>query len=70
MPMQKEYYKLYRTKYELHTWLCDIQKILLQKQRVLRAERFENFIAQNMRVGDEINEPEKFTQLKTLARRL
>lgn len=59
MPMQKEYYKLYRTKYGLHTWLRDIEKLPLQKQRVLRAERFENFIAQNMRVGDEINDPEK-----------
>lgn len=59
MPIQKEYYNRYRTKNRLHTWLRYVQKIPLQKQRVLRVERFENFIAQNMRVGDEINDPEK-----------
>lgn len=58
MEEQAEFYQhLYRTKYGIKTFIKDLTLFPLQKQRKLRAERFERFFKDNFKLTSEVSDP-------------
>lgn len=57
MREQKKFYSMYRTEYGLKTLVFDLMQFPLHKKRLLRAARYEEFMATYMNLSIEYSEP-------------
>ena len=62
MPSQQAYYAMYRTQFGLKTFIKDLLKLPIHKERKIRSEKFEQFI-QKMPLTAETVEPEETLKL-------
>lgn len=62
MPSQQAYYAMYRTQFGLKTFIKDLLKLPIHKERKIRSEKFEQFI-QKMPLTAETVEPEETLEL-------
>lgn len=63
MKEQKAFYSLYRTKYGVKTLITDLLQLPVHKKRKRRAEKFEKFINNELKLTAEIEEADEISSV-------